>query len=193
MYTTSAQLLTVHGFLRRHPPPREAPRRAELLTLRPTPSGLDGDFMSADVLWMLNEDARTAVGSSRYFFFLVFFFFCAFAKRAVCFGATGEWLLAVVLSIPFTVTPHNPLPVFFFSFFFFLLISDSARGTGEEMLWVFFSLISHISLPWFFLFFFSWLEIWIPLGWCWCEQLSPRWQTPEIKPAPRLSVRAIKG
>lgn len=154
MYTTSAQLLTVHGFLRRHPPPREAPRRAELLALRPTPSGLDGDFMSADVLWMLNEDARTAVGSSRYFFFLVFFFFCAFAKRAVCFGATGEWLLAVVLSIPFTVTPHNPLPVFFFSFFFFLLISDSARGTGEEMLWVFFFDFSYFSALVFSFFFF---------------------------------------
>lgn len=35
--------------------------------------------------------------------------------------------------------------------------------------------------------FFYVVEIWIPLGWCWCELLSPRRQTPEIKPRHALA------
>lgn len=76
-------------------------------------------------------------------------------EEAVCFGATDEWLLAVMLSIPFTVThPPHILPEHPPSLLL-LLISDSRKGTGEEMLFSYFS-------P----FVFPLVEIWIPQGWC---------------------------
>lgn len=86
-------------------------------------------IVSTDVLCMLNKDSWcTAVSSAT----LTFALFPAVAKKkrkeeAVCFGATDEWLLAVMLSIPFTVTPHPPtsslntLPA---SFFFWFLTAE---------------------------------------------------------------------
>lgn len=44
-------------------------------------------------------------------------------------------------------------------------------------------------------FIFPLVQPRIPLGWCWCEQLSPQWQTPEIKlgpcsrPGPSMDAR----
>lgn len=75
---------------------------------------------------------------------------------------------------PIHCIPTNILPVFFF--FFWLSGSDSEGNWRRDALlfWFLYFLFLHFPL----------VEIWIPLGWCWCEQLSPRWQTLEIKPRP---------
>lgn len=114
--------------------------------------------------------------TSQLLYFDFSFVFRAVAK-AVRFGATDEWLLGVMLSAPFTATP--PTPPLSTSFFWFLCLTAKGNWKRDAPLFgfsLFLCVFPHFPL----------VEIWIPLGWCWCEQLSPRWQTLEIKPRPRF-------
>lgn len=133
------------------------------------------------VSWRLDCDLQTfCVRILRKDVLLTRFLFCFSVQpqKAAQFRAMDEWLLAVTLSVLFSVNPPRPRPAP--SLLPLLLLSFLTAK----------SLLSFISLPFFFL---STLELWIPLGWCWCEQLSPQWQTLEIKLGPCFRPGPSKG
>lgn len=102
-------------------------------------------------------------------------FFSAVTKRYM-FWSDG-WMAARCHAFnPIHCNPPQPPPCLLL----LLLISgsDSERELERRS--------STFRFLLFLFLHFPLVEIWIPLGWCWCEQLSPRWQTLEIKPGPRF-------
>lgn len=96
-----------------------------------------------------------------------------------------RWMNGCLLTCFHCNPPHPPNPCTPPHLLLLLLIPGPDRESEQQR---------RCSPFWFcwFLFPDPLVEFWIPLGWCWCEQLSPRWQTLQIKPGPCIRLRPSK-